>query len=183
MGSSVSLVLRVHADTGVVNSGELSEEFYLSFTVVFTNNSLLVGVKRKHSTFLFAGEVRVSGGSLGNFFVEDGHEGVVLVSHNSITDSVKGRLESSIHDSRFLGGISHSFSDFSERSLTDSGQEFLEVSLFVLGDRGEHVVGSRVHVSFEGVSGVLEVVNKSSLLDEFVFLVDTDVLHLGLSVN
>ena len=67
--------------------------------------------------------------------------------------------------------------------ITDGGKEFLEVNLLELGDGVEHVDGSSVHVRLKSFTRVLKVVNKSSLLNKLVLLVDTNVFHLGLSVD
>lgn len=75
--------LGVHTDTGVVNSREFLEELFVYSLVVKSDESFLFSSKLEHLRFFSRGEVGISLGSVANFRYKDGHEGVVLVSHNT----------------------------------------------------------------------------------------------------
>ena len=112
--SSISLVLRVHTNSWVVNCGKLGQELLLGSSVVTSDNSFLFSSELEEVRLFLCRQVGVGLGSVVNFRSEDRHERVVLIGHHSISNSKKSRLESSIHNLLLLGGVSNGSSDLSE---------------------------------------------------------------------
>jgi len=104
-GGLVSQVLGVGLDTGVVEGGLGGQEAVLGTSVLFEDSLLLVVVE--HEEFLLFGgrQVLVSSGSLLDFALEDGEKGIVLVLHDSLAESLEGRLEELVLNSGTLDWV------------------------------------------------------------------------------
>jgi hypothetical protein len=182
-GVHKALVLFVTLNSGVVNVRDGGEVGSLIALVLVGDGLLLVSVEAEHVALLLGGKSLVGSCALENLILEDREDRVVLVGHGSIANSGKSSLEGSLSDGFALDGVGEGGVHLLEGTLSDAGEEELEVGLFVAFDGGEHVLSAAVEVVLEVVAAVGEVVNEGALLDEVVLLVDADVLHLGLGVH
>jgi len=170
-------------NTGVVDIGHLGEVSLFISLVRLADDLLLVGVKGQQVTFLLGVEGLVASNTGGDLFGKDGHQGVIFEGHNALSEANKGRLESGLLDSGCTHGVSERFINFGEGTFADTIEEGLKVGHLVSLDAVEHGAGTAVEVVLKVSSRVGQEVNKGSLLNEVVLLVETNVFHLFLGMN
>lgn len=118
-----------------------------------------------------------------HFSLEDWQQGVKSVAHLSFSDSVEGILEGLFLNLSFLGWVLQGFVNNFQRSNCDLFKVAFQVLGFKVLDLLEHVEGSLMEVSFNVELFVGKIVNESSLLDEVVFALDSQVFDLLLGVS
>jgi len=177
-GFFVSDEFRVSLDATVGDGRALSEVSVLSALVSIEDGLLLVSVQHKQITLFSGGKVLVSLSSGVDLRLKNGEERVILVLHDSLAQTGEGRLEELILDHGAFGWVGKLLLDLGEGLRADVSNKTLKVSLLVALDGVQHVLGTAVHVMLEVGSGVGEEVDKSSLFDEVVLLVDANVLDL-----
>ena len=178
----VTLIFLSVLDSSVGNSWSNGKEFVLEFSVIVGDDLLLfLGEGKKRRFFLSRKSLE--------FLKSHSHLGlnhwqdlVVAIGHESSSDTVEGRLERGSLD------FSSSFSalNLGENRIDGADGDFshvgLEVRLLEVLDGVKHGEGSSVEVSLRVQLGVGQEVDESSLLNEFVLLVDSVVLELLLGV-
>ena len=118
-GGLISQVLRVGLDTGVVE-GRLGGQVALLGTFVLCEDSLLLVFVEHEEFLLFEGsQALVSSGSLLDFTLEDGEEGIVLVLHDTLAESLEGGLEELVLNSGTLDRVLQLLFDLCKGLLAD----------------------------------------------------------------
>ena len=121
--------------------------------------------------------------SLLHLVLEQREQRIILVLHQTASNTAEGSLESRFLDSILSGGILNCGLHLFEGAKGNFSQMVSKVLALEVLNHFKHVVCSSVEVLFKVQLLVSQVVNECSLLDEIVLSIDAYVFHLLLGVS
>ena len=181
--SHVASVLIVVLDGTVMDRWGISEESVLELSIVVTDRLLLLFGEGQEFTFFLLRHTSESNHSSSDFFLEHWEEDITSVGHGSGADTVEGGLERGSSDSFGVLWVVNVSKNLIKRSLNNSSHFTLEIVVLKVLNLVEHSEGSLMERGLSVQLGVGEEVDKSSLLNEFVFFINSIILKLLLGVS
>ena len=152
--------------------------------LILVDDSFLLSIG-EHEQFglLLSCETLVSLSPAVDLTLKDRKERVILVLHHTFAKSCEGRLKELILDLSALFWVSKLSLELSKRISTDGANNVLKIGLLIALDTGKHRLSTVVEVSLDVLTRVGKEIDKGSLLDEIVFVVDANVFHLFFGGN
>ncbi len=148
----------------------------LLLSVLVGNNPALVSSETEDFAFFFLGKsLEVTNSGL-HFILEDGEKRVLVEGHFSFRNTNKSRLESSLLDVLSIGRVLHDLIQLFEGTRSNLVNLVPQVLRLKILNHLQHVHCSVVEVLLQIQLLIRQVVDDRSLLDEFIFISDSNVV-------
>lgn len=138
----------------------------------------LFGIQLEKCTFFIGGKSLEFSESWLHFFLDHWKKLISSISHWSFSDTIQSWKEGLSLNFWTLNWVIYSSQNSFNRSVGNFSQLTFKICLFELSDLIEHTNCSLVEMSLGIKLGVSEEVDQGSLLNEFVFFINSAILEL-----